>query len=206
MATNQDFFRQIRDKAKKIADDSGLTTKEGREEIARKAREFAKKTKDTVQQTARQSADFAQKTVEETVHKAQAKGEDLKSTIRKKTAPRRPKPKADFVDAEVQKPAESTSSKPKKKKTSIKGAALIATGLAVGGAGVGIGIGVDDADTHCAFFSLEEEYYLMKACIKSCKGNASRCSERIKAFECREKAEYEDVYNFVSSTCPLNYR
>jgi hypothetical protein len=58
--------------------------------------------------------------------------------------------------------------------------------------------------SHCAYFSLEQEYYLMQACVRSCGSNrVDKCAERIKEFECRENMSYSETKRDFEYSCPI---
>jgi len=219
---------------KEVTEESGLTSKEGREEILKKARNLANKTKQSIQDTAQRGASVAKSAVDKSIEKAQAASSQIKESIKskknvdKKTSantrdfqePVTPKPteniekngsSTDKSDNSFEKstvPKRSTKKKNNvRAKSSVKGPVILATGLALGGIGVGIGIGADDADTHCAYYTLEEEYHLMKDCVKNCGyANTQACAEKIRQFECREKMNHSDAKFLVNSSCPINFR
>ena len=58
--------------------------------------------------------------------------------------------------------------------------------------------------SHCAYYTLEQEYYLMQACVNSCGHNhVNKCAEKIKEFECREKMNYSNSKNLFNYSCPI---
>lgn len=217
---------------KEMTDESGLSSKEGREEILKKAKGLANKTKQSIQDTAQRGASAAKKAVDKSIEKAQTASNQIKESIKSKKnvdkkasantknaqEPGTPKPAENMekYDLSTDKGSKSFEKKRPTKickeknntqsKSSVKGAVILATGLALGGVGVGIGIGVDDADTHCAYFSLEEEYHLMQSCINACNGYISVCAEKIRQFECQEKMTYSKAESRVNYSCPLYYK
>ena len=159
----------IKDTVQEVVDDSGLSTKEGREEILKRAKDVADKAKESVIYTAQRGTAATKKAANQTIRIAHAKSEKIKTSIKDKV-----------------------------------GAAIVAAGLAVGGIGVGAGIAVDDADTHCAYYSLVDEYYLMQACVNTCGSyHIEACAEKIKEFECREKKDYSESRNKFYYSCPI---
>ncbi len=174
----------IKDTVQEVADGSGLSTKEGREEILKRAKAAADKAKESVIHTAQRGTSATKRAANQTIRMAHAKSEKIKTTIKGKVD-----------NMKVNEVA---------KKKSVKGAAIVAAGLAAGGIGVGAGVAVDDADTHCAYFTLEEEYYLMQACVRSCGSDRiDKCAEKIKEFECKEKKDYLDSMNDLEYSCPI---
>lgn len=229
----QKATQSVAQTVKEMADESGLTSKEGREEILKKARNLANRTKQSIQDTAQRGASAAKSAIDKSVEKAQATSSQIKESIKSKknVAEKTSAKTKDVQESVTPRPAENlekndsstdeinksfensvTPQKIKKKKnmtqkkSSIKGPAILAAGLAVGGVGVGIGIGVDDADTHCAYFTLEEEYNLMKDCVDSCGNYISACAEKIRQFECREKMTYSKTKQQFDNSCPLYYK
>jgi len=195
MSEKNPFINQIKEKVQKagtvikdtvqeVVDESGLSTKEGREEILKRAKDVADKAKESVIHTAQRGTSATKKAANQTIRMAQAKSEKIKTSIK------------DKVDTmKVNKITE---------KKSAKGAAIVATGLAVGGIGIGAGVAVDDADTHCAYYTLEQEYYMMQACVKSCGSyHINKCAEKIREFECSEKKEYSESKNEFYYSCPI---
>jgi len=58
--------------------------------------------------------------------------------------------------------------------------------------------------SHCAYFSLEQEYYLMQACVRSCGSDRiEKCAEKIKEFECRENMSYSESKRNFEYSCPI---
>lgn len=174
----------IKDSVQEVVDESGLSTKEGREEILKRAKDVADKAKESVIHTAQRGTSVTKKAANQTIRIAQAKSEKIKTTI---------KDKVDNMKA----------NKITEKK-SVKGAAIVAAGLAVGGIGIGAGVAVDDADTHCAYYTLEQEYYMMQACVQSCgPDHVGKCAVKIKEFECLEKKDYFEAQNNLDYSCPI---
>ena len=174
----------IKDTVQEVVDDSGLSTKEGREEILKRAKDVADKAKESVIYTAQRGTSATKKAANQTIRIAHAKSEKIKTSIK------------DKVD--------NLKENKITEKKSVKGAAIVAAGLAVGGIGVGAGIAVDDADTHCAYYSLVDEYYLMQACVNTCGSyHIEACAEKIKEFECREKKDYSESRNKFYYSCPI---
>lgn len=174
----------IKDTVQEVVDDSGLSTKEGREEILKRAKNVADKAKESVIHTAQRGTSATKKAANQTIKIAQVKSEKIKTTIKDKVD----NLKVDKVTG----------------KKSVKGAAIVAAGLAVGGVGVGAGVAVDDADTHCAYYTLEQEYYMMEACIESCgPDHVGKCAVKIKEFECLEKKDYFEAQNDLDYSCPI---
>ena len=69
--------------AKEIADDSGLSTKEGREELLKRTKDLANKTKASIQETALHGASVAKKNVDKSIETVQKKSNQLKEAIKK---------------------------------------------------------------------------------------------------------------------------
>lgn len=146
--------------------------------------DVADKAKESVIHTAQRGTSATKKAANQTIRMAQAKSEKIKTSI---------KDKVDTMKA----------NKITEKK-SVKGAAIVAAGLAVGGVGIGAGVAVDDADTHCAYYTLEQEYYMMEACIESCgPDHVGKCAVKIKEFECLEKKDYFEAQNDLDYSCPI---
>lgn len=81
---------------------------------------------------------------------------------------------------------------------------IVAACAAVGGVGIGAVV-ADSGETHCAYYSLEDEYNLMRDCVNRCGSyNTSKCAERIRQFECNEKSRIEEEQKFHHLySCPL---
>lgn len=65
-----------------------------------------------------------------------------------------------------------------------------------------------ETKSHCATYSIEEEFYLMQACVNSCLSqNGSNiveaCAKRLKDFECKYRLDYRDA-KYKGSSCPVN--
>ena len=265
--------------AKEIADDSGLSTKEGREELLKRTKDLANKTKASIQETALHGASVAKKNVDKSIETVQKKSNQLKEAIKKRKSskivdPVREEktfnsnsPKLDektdednslIVEPNVKK---TNRSKRNHKKTQNHTATVVGAVVGIAIATTGIvsefrnierpdkvyksssehcatysleeeynmmktcvsknqyrrsnvivlcadhvnefacdkqnnndrnGLSTYTVQTHCAFFSLEQEYHLMNTCIEFC-GNASKCSEKIRRFECLEENSYEEA-------------
>lgn len=62
----------------------------------------------------------------------------------------------------------------------------------------------DMGKSHCAYYTLEQEYYLMQACVNSCGSHhVDKCAEKIKEFECRERMSYSKTKNNFNYSCPI---
>lgn len=58
--------------------------------------------------------------------------------------------------------------------------------------------------SHCVYFSLEQEYYLMQACVRSCGSyHIAECAEKIREFECSEKMSYSESQEVFEYSCPI---
>lgn len=159
----------IKDTVQEVVDESGLSTKEGREKILKKAKDVADKAKESVIHTAQRGTSATKKAANQTIKIAQVKSEKIKTTIKDKVD----NLKVDKVTG----------------KKSVKGAVIVA---------------VDDADTHCAYYTLEQEYYMMEACIESCgPDHVGKCAVKIKEFECLEKKDYFEAQNDLDYSCPI---
>lgn len=66
---------------KEMADESGLSSKEGREDILKKAKGLANKTKQSIQDTAQRGASAAKKAVDKSIEKAQTASNQIKESI-----------------------------------------------------------------------------------------------------------------------------
>ena len=254
--------------AKEIADDSGLSTKEGREELLKRTKDLANKTKASIQETALHGASVAKKNIDKSIETVQKKSNQLKEAIKKQKEKK-------FGANSKEKTNRSKKNHQNKQKhtTTIVGAIA---GVAIATAGIVSGVHntkspsknailykpssehcaiysleqeynmmtdciyknkyqhsnvvgycadhiktsacntqkernqsgystktyQQNVETHCAFFSLEQEYHLMNICVKSCDGNTSRCSEEIRLFECSERNTYDEAERKAQS-CPI---
>ena len=58
--------------------------------------------------------------------------------------------------------------------------------------------------THCANYTLEQEYYMMLVCIKSCgPDHVGKCAEKIKEFECSEDIGNSESKRNFEYSCPI---
>lgn len=74
----------IKDTVQEVADDSGLSTKEGREEILKRAKAAADKAKESVIHTAQRGTSATKRAANQTIRMAHAKSEKIKTTIKGK--------------------------------------------------------------------------------------------------------------------------
>lgn len=250
--------------AKEIADDSGLSTKEGREELLKRTKDIANKTKESIQETALRGASVAKKNVDKSIETIQKKSNQLKEAIKKqkdKKAEANSKEETSKENLLITKPNKTNHSKRSRQNKqnhtativgAIAGVTIVATSIVsefreieiassehcaiysleeeynmmkdcvykqqfqtpnvIGSCANHIekhacneqkkrnpsGFALFTPHKHCAFFSLEQEYRLMTICVNSC-GNASKCSERLRQFECSEKNSYEEAKRKANS-------
>lgn len=267
--------------AKEIADDSGLSTKEGREELLKRTKELANKTKESIQETAIRGASAAKKKVNKSIETVQKKGNQLKEAINKRIERDvgvNSKEEINNENSLVTKPNKTNHSERSHQNKQKHTTTIVSTitGIAIATAGITSGlyntkspskntihykpssehcaiysleeeynmmtdciyknkyqhsnvVGYcadhiktsacntqkernqsgystktyqQNVETHCAFFSLEQEYHLMNICVESCDGNTSRCSEEIRLFECSERNTYDEAERKAQS-CPI---
>lgn len=271
-AQAQKAGQKVAKAAKEIADDSGLSTKEGREELLKRTKDLANKTKASIQETALHGASVAKKNVDKSIETVQKKSNQLKEAIKKqkdKKAGENSKEKTSKGNSSITKSNETNRSKKSHQNKQKHTATIVGAiaGIAIATAGIVsefreheisssehcaiysleqeynmmrdciyknqyrqsnvVGYCADhiktsacntqkernqsgystktyqqNVETHCAFFSLEQEYHLMNICVESCDGNTSRCSEEIRLFECSERITYNEAERKAES-CPI---
>ena len=229
--------------AKEIADDSGLSTKEGREEFLKRTKEFASKTKESVQETALRGVSIAKKNVDKSIEAVQKKSNQLKEAVKKQKVGANSKEKTNKLDHAAKiigsiagiaiatagigfdfhnmgSPSNKSSSEHcafysleeeyymmrecinKNKYQHSKVVSFCANHIKElvcdkqkerNQGGYSTKTYQQSLETHCAVFSLEQEYHLMKICVESCYGNTLKCSEEIRSFECFERNTYDEA-------------